>query len=62
MVLSSQDVYRRLLMSTPDSETLNFDVLAKVAMFHDGSLDQVKLKQLIRIFRPDRDGMYPLRL
>jgi hypothetical protein len=56
MVLSSQDVYRRLLLSTPELETLNFDVLAQVAMAQDGSLDQEKLKQMIRIFRPDRDG------
>jgi hypothetical protein len=56
MVISTQDVYRRLLLGTPSSESLSFDILARTAMGTDGSLDQEKLKHLIRLFRPDRDG------
>jgi hypothetical protein len=60
MVISTQDVYRRLLLGTPSSESLSFDILARTAMGTDGSLDQEKLKHLIRLFRPDRDGKMTL--
>lgn len=58
MVLSSQDVYSRLLRATPNAESLSFDILAQTAKFPDGTLDQEKLKHLIRLFRPDRDGTF----
>jgi hypothetical protein len=55
-VVSSQEVYRRLLCYSPDPNFLKFDVLASVATKSDGSLDQDKLKNVIRVLRPDRDG------
>ena len=62
MVISSQDVYRRLLLGCPGTDMLSFDVIAQTSLYWDGTLDQEKLKHLIRMFRPDRDGTYPKRL
>ena len=56
MIMSSQEVYDRLLLPTPDHATLNFDTLALAAVDHDGMLNQEKLRELIRLLRPDRDG------
>jgi hypothetical protein len=53
---SSQDVYRRLMMRNPDSDILRFDVLALACMTSDNNLNHDKLRSLIRLFRPDRDG------
>ena len=56
---SAQDVFDRLLLRDADSEDdfLNFDVLAVLAAdASTGELDEYKLKQLIKIFRPNRDG------
>jgi hypothetical protein len=39
-----------------DPNLLKFDVLARVAELPGGALDQDKLKGLIRLLRPDRDG------
>jgi hypothetical protein len=55
-ITSSQDVYERLLLGSEDGSCLHFNVLATLGVFPDGSLDQDKLVELIRIFRPDRDG------
>jgi hypothetical protein len=56
---SSQDLYIRLLDNT-DESTLHFNVLGLVALRQDGSLDQEKLKSLIKVFRPSRDGTLSL--
>lgn len=56
MVVNSQEVYTRLLQRSPDPALLKFDVLARVALQEDGSFDQDKLKDLIRLLRPDRNG------
>jgi hypothetical protein len=55
-IQSAQEVYLRLLLRTPDNATLNFDVLALLGVQRDGALDHHKVKDLIRLFRPDRDG------
>jgi hypothetical protein len=55
-IQSVETVYRRLLLSTPGAETLNFEVLGLTARDHDGTLDEEKLKEIISLFRPDRDG------
>ena len=39
-----------------DANLLNFEVLAAVAKQSDGSLSYDKLRKIIRILRPDRDG------
>jgi hypothetical protein len=55
-VESTESVYHRLLLSTPGAPVLRFDTLALLAVQRDGDLDDYKLKDLIRLFRPDRDG------
>lgn len=55
-IVSSQEVYRRLLLRTPDRDVLSFDVLALAALRSNGTLSQEKLKSLIKLLRPDRDG------
>jgi hypothetical protein len=57
---SAQEVYERLLLRTPNTDVLSFEVLALLGVKKDGSLDQLKLKELVRLFRPDRDGNLPL--
>jgi hypothetical protein len=56
MVFSSQEVFRKLMQHSTDPTRLKFDVLARVAELPDGSLDHDKLKRLIRLLRPERDG------
>jgi hypothetical protein len=53
---SSQDVYRRLVLRTTDSVVMGFETIAVLAVRGDGTMDQNKLKDLVRLFRPDRDG------
>jgi len=55
-IQSAQEVYRRLLLNNPEQSELNFETLALLGLQPDGSLDQPRLKDIIRIFRPDRDG------
>jgi Ca2+-binding EF-hand superfamily protein len=45
----------RLLDATRDKQ-LHFNVLGLVALQRNGTLDQEKLKSLIKVFRPGRDG------
>lgn len=56
-IASAQIVYERLIMAN-DSESpkLNFNTLATLAVRKNGSLDQELTKDLIRTFRPERDG------
>jgi len=56
MVVSTQEVYRRLLLQSPDQSVLKFEVLAMAAMKSNGTLDEQKLQALIHLLRPDRDG------
>ena len=58
-VRSSQSLYLRLLGQSPD-RTLHFNVLGLLALQGDGSLNEEKLKSLIKVFRPDRDGRLKL--
>jgi hypothetical protein len=55
MVVSSEEVYRQLMFRSPDPNVLTFDVLALLCKCR-GQMDQAKLKELIRLLRPDRDG------
>ena len=55
-ILSTQKVFRRLNLRTPDTNTVKFDIVAKAAVDDDGDLDQDMLKDLIRLLRPNRDG------
>jgi small-conductance mechanosensitive channel len=55
---SAQDLYKRLLLQPNgiESETLRFETLALCAQTNSGEIDQVKAKDLVRVFRPDRQG------
>jgi hypothetical protein len=55
-IISTQEVYKRLLSRTSHESLLSFDVLALIAVISDQTLDIEKLKDLIRLLRPDRDG------
>ena len=55
-IQSAQDVYRRLCLNNPEQSDLSFETLALLGLKDDGTLDHEKLKELIRLFRPDRDG------
>jgi hypothetical protein len=55
-IQSAQDVYRRLLLNEPDETELNFETLALLGLQRNGTLNQAKLKEMIRLFRPNRDG------
>jgi len=60
-VASAQDVFLRLLLKTSDAESLvPFETLAGVAMDRRGKLDMEKVKKLIKVFRPERDGSLSL--
>lgn len=55
-IASSEAVYERLLKGISDQECLKFDCIALLALDKNGQFDEEKLKELIRLFRPDRDG------
>lgn len=55
-IVSAQEVYERLLLRSPDPITLQFDVIALLGARKGKTLDQEKVKALIKLFRPDRDG------
>lgn len=57
MTPSMKDLYDRLLLRRRDQfEDLHFETLAEIAANRRGSFDEEKLKDLIKVFRPDRDG------
>lgn len=43
-----------------DPNLLKFEVLVAIAKQSDGTLNNDKLRRIIRILRPDRDGKYLL--
>ena len=56
-IASSQDTYRRLLMASADEEHLHFETLGLIAVDDDGEINMEKAKDLVKIFRPRRDGV-----
>ena len=54
---SGQKVYERLLLRQSPKEVLHFNVIAELAVDRDGSMNSDKMKELVRIFRPDREGI-----
>ena len=56
MIMSSQNVYRRLMCRLPRRALLSFDVLALCCVQENSALDIEKMKKLIKLMRPDRDG------
>lgn len=55
-VESAQAVFSRLMLLTPDEIVLPFDTLAVLAKTRDGDIDTEEMKELIRVFRPQRNG------
>jgi hypothetical protein len=56
----AETVFRDLLLATPGKYELSFDVLALLAINDDGEMNEQKVKQLIKVFRPERDGSLTL--
>lgn len=52
---SAQEVFNRLLLAK-GGKVVEFETLALTALLDDGTVDQEKAKQLVKVFRPDRDG------
>ena len=56
-VQSSEDVYKCLLKGNPHFETLQFETLTAVVRVPGAQeLDEMRLKELVKVFRPERDG------
>lgn len=53
---SCQDVYERLMMRNPNDNVLSFEVVAILALDKKGEIDTTAIKELIRLFRPQRNG------
>eukprot|EP00557_Chaetoceros_sp_GSL56_P007064 CAMPEP_0176504220 /NCGR_PEP_ID=MMETSP0200_2-20121128/15805_1 /TAXON_ID=947934 /ORGANISM="Chaetoceros sp., Strain GSL56" /LENGTH=888 /DNA_ID=CAMNT_0017903613 /DNA_START=3159 /DNA_END=5822 /DNA_ORIENTATION=+ len=53
---SSEKVFNRLLMKTPEVNKLKFETLLIVALNEDGTLDRGKVKLLKKLFKPSRHG------
>lgn len=45
-----------MLLRNPDSQVLNFEVVALIAIDERGEFDEQKAKDLVKVFRPDREG------
>jgi len=59
MIINSQLVFERLNacnVNHNSADVLSFDVLALAAVDKSGILDEITLKEYIRLLRPDRDG------
>lgn len=54
---SSQNVYSRLLQVNPQDEHVHFETLALTAIDTDGNIDEDKARELVKVFRPRRDGI-----
>ncbi|CAJ1888982.1 unnamed protein product [Cylindrotheca closterium] len=55
-IRSAQQVYMGLLTATTLSDVVQFETIAEIATRPDGSIDERKAKEAIRVFRPDREG------
>ncbi len=49
-------MYERLFARQGSDDVLHFDSIAEIAVCKDGTLNRPKLKALVRMFRPARDG------
>jgi hypothetical protein len=55
-IACTQNVFHRLTLNEASDTSLHFDTLALLAVKPDGSMNVAKLTDLVRLFRPDRDG------
>jgi hypothetical protein len=58
---SAKEIYKCLLLGNPHSDTLQFETLSTLARSIDSEqLDETKLKELVKVFRPERNGTLDL--
>jgi hypothetical protein len=55
-IMSAQAVYEKLLACQSEQDILEFETLYGIAIDGQGKLDRTKVKQLIQVVRPDRQG------
>ena len=56
---SAQNVYEKLLLHMPGQNVLQFETLVLIAINSDGkTINEEKVKNLIKVFRPDRQGRF----
>lgn len=53
-------MYDRLLLRQSSGEVLHFNLIAELAINRDGTINSDKMKELVRVFRPDREGILTL--
>lgn len=56
-IQSAQETYRRLLSATPGEHNLHFETLGLITIQDDNEIDQEKARDLVKVFRPRRDGV-----
>lgn len=56
-IQSAQETYGRLLSATPDETNLHFETLGLIAVQDNGEINQEKARDLVKVFRPRRDGV-----
>jgi len=52
----SEEVYNRLMLGSPGADVLSFEVIAHLSADKNGDLNEQQTRELIHLFRPDRDG------
>ncbi|KAG7356332.1 mechanosensitive ion channel [Nitzschia inconspicua] len=56
-IQSSQETYKRLLSATPGEQNLHFETLGLITIVDGNEIDQEKARDLVKVFRPRRDGI-----
>lgn len=56
-IQSAQETYGRLLNATPGEMNLHFETLGLIVVRENGEIDQEKARDLVKVFRPRRDGV-----
>ena len=54
---SASRLYYKLLSHQSDDHALEFRTLCEIAIHSDGSSDLAKVKQLVQVFRPNKDNL-----
>jgi hypothetical protein len=57
---SAQAVYERLMLGTPSETILPFETLALLTLTDTSEIDEDMAKDLVKLFRPDREGYLTL--
>ena len=60
-VQSAEEIYKCLLRGNPKFETLQFETMSAIARSRSTQeMDEARLKDLVKVFRPERDGSLDL--